>query len=284
MIRDYDKCSAGGTGEREKKRAAGKRPFAMEEVSRSPSGGDATPHRDAVNPEHEDGAQGCADEARRLARPIEVERLPDETADERADDPEKNGHDDPAWIASRHDELRDDPDHQTEKYPSQNAHCSPPFPVRVGASYGPARESLCSKHLRVAAALSCRARRKPAETGRDDSQSRADAGLLLINAARQVHDRSPDSPAEAEGQDGEDDRGRAPDGEAGSKRPERPEPDACHEDDRGQESIDVEGSDPLPVLPRKTRSAAVAGVFHPEIRGEKLSLAADRAAEPQASP
>jgi hypothetical protein len=99
------------------------RQFSERQRSR-PSGGDAATRGDPIDPEDEDRPESRTDEARRLTRTIQVKRLPDESAEERADDTEENRDDDSTGIATRHDELRDDPDDQTEEDPTENAHDS----------------------------------------------------------------------------------------------------------------------------------------------------------------
>jgi hypothetical protein len=78
------------------------------------SGNPAASRRDAIQPENEDRAEGRADEACGLTRPVEVKRLADESADESADDSENDGHQDSTRIVPGHDELRDDPDDEAE--------------------------------------------------------------------------------------------------------------------------------------------------------------------------
>jgi hypothetical protein len=79
-------------------------------------------HRHAVNEQHRNGAEHCHDEARRLAIGIQTQRSSDETAEQRADDAEHHRHDDAARITSRHQQLRDRADDQTEYDPTQNTH------------------------------------------------------------------------------------------------------------------------------------------------------------------
>src|SRR5215471_12251930 len=99
-----------------------------------------------------------------------------------------------------------------------------------------------------------------------------------------MHDCCPEASAEAERGDRKHDGGRAPDEETRPKRPEGSEPGTGHEDDRGQQSIDVERTDPLSVLARETDAAAAARLVHSEVGPEELAFTANRTAQAQAPP
>src|SRR5262249_31014855 len=57
-----------------------------------------------------------------------------------------------------------------------------------------------------------------------------------------------------------------------------------HEDDGGQQSVDVERPDPLPVLAREADPAATARLVHPEVCPKELALAANGAAQSKTAP
>src|SRR5688500_17358425 len=82
----------------------------------------AAANRHAVNEQHRYGAEHCHDETRRLTFVVEAQRASEETAQQCADDAEHHRHDDAARITSRHQQLGDCTDDQTEYDPAQNAH------------------------------------------------------------------------------------------------------------------------------------------------------------------
>src|SRR5580765_2699627 len=99
-----------------------------------------------------------------------------------------------------------------------------------------------------------------------------------------MDDGGPESAAEAEQGDGDDDRRGAPDDQARRKGPEGTESRADHQDEGGHEGVDVQRSDPLAVLAGEEDAAAGTVRVHREVSPEELSLSANRAAKLQAAP
>ena len=75
-----------------------------------------------VDEEDEHRADHGADESRRLPRRVNPHRLAEERREDRADDTEQRGDDEPARIASRHQEFRDDADDQADNDCPDDAH------------------------------------------------------------------------------------------------------------------------------------------------------------------
>src|SRR5262249_5481684 len=78
----------------------------------------------AIERQENDGADDRHEVPRALVRSVPPQRLTDPSAEQRAGDAEQNRHDEPARIASRHDELGDRADNQPEDNPSNHAHGS----------------------------------------------------------------------------------------------------------------------------------------------------------------
>ena len=76
----------------------------------------------SVDPEQENRADQRANEAGRLVLLIKAENASEKAAHDRADDTQKDRHDDATRILSGHDELGKRADHQTEDDPTEYAH------------------------------------------------------------------------------------------------------------------------------------------------------------------
>jgi hypothetical protein len=76
-------------------------------------------YRNAVNRQHNHGANKRHEKAGRITRAVQAKRLSEETADQRADDTENGRNDDPAAVTARHQQLCDRTNYQAEHYPSK---------------------------------------------------------------------------------------------------------------------------------------------------------------------
>ncbi len=76
----------------------------------------------AIEGEHDHGADDGHDEAGRLTLAIEAHHPPDPSPEQRTDDAENDGDDDAARIRPRHDELGHDTDDEAEHDPQQDVH------------------------------------------------------------------------------------------------------------------------------------------------------------------
>src|SRR4051794_25318408 len=84
-------------------------------------GGTAAEDR-VVDHQDDDGADHRADETGALVRPIPADRLAEPARDERADDAEYGGYDEPAGIAPRGEELGDEPGEKADDDHSDDMH------------------------------------------------------------------------------------------------------------------------------------------------------------------
>src|SRR5262245_31498666 len=68
-----------------------------------------------VSPEQQHGAEDGGDPSGRIPRPS-PQHAPDNRSDQRAGHSDDRGDNDPPWIAPRHQQFRNNADHQPEKY------------------------------------------------------------------------------------------------------------------------------------------------------------------------
>src|SRR5690606_17484963 len=79
-----------------------------------------------VEAQQQQRAEERGNPARALSRAVPAERAADEAADQRAGNAQQNRHDDATRVVSRHDQLGNGADNQTEENPAQNLHLLPP--------------------------------------------------------------------------------------------------------------------------------------------------------------
>jgi hypothetical protein len=119
LLGDIAKVSGSGNRARQSAGAAVSGSW-MDRLNTSDARGPS--HGEAICREHDDRADDRHDEPDGIAVPVQADQTAHEPTDENAHD-SKDGRDDKATrIATRHEELGDDADDQTEQDPSDNVH------------------------------------------------------------------------------------------------------------------------------------------------------------------
>ena len=81
-----------------------------------------TPEQQAVQYQKNDGADDRGDEASRFTRSIPARGLADVVRQEGAGNTEQRGDDQTAWIATRHEELGNDANDETDEVCADDGH------------------------------------------------------------------------------------------------------------------------------------------------------------------